>query len=121
MEKDFTIEITKAQLLNQQYNSMVANNWCLVNARIYNASHTRYRKIRLVMNVDADDLYEYYYNDTLTEEENDRGYSKSEILNVAREWAWSSLDSWVESYTNVKEAYDNARKTIETYNTCGTW
>ena len=122
MEKDFKVQITTAQLLNQQYNSMVSNNWCLVNARIYNKDHTRYRKIKLVELIDADDLYEYYYDDSMTEEENlNRRYVDEHILSMAKGLACEDFYARVKDYNNCQEAYDYARKTIERYNECGRW
>lgn len=119
--KDATVEITRAQLLNRQYTSYCANNWILINARIYNKDHTRYRKIKLVINLDADDLYERFYDGELPEYENDRGYTKHEMLDYAREVAYFTLEGYINSYDDVQEAYDYAAKTIERYNQCGTW
>ena len=121
MEKDFEVQVTKAQLLNQQYNSMVSNNWCLVNARIYNKDRTRYRKIKLVECIDADDLYEYYYDDEKSEEENDRGYTKQEILWMAKENALFTIEAYMNNYDDTKDVYNYANETIEKYNRCGTW
>lgn len=121
MAKDFTIEVTKAQLLNQQYNSMVSNNWCEVNARIYNKDHTYYRKIKVIECIDADDLYDYYYDDEKSEEENYRGYTKKEILDMARESTFFTLESYVKSFDDVDDVYNYANSTIEKYNQCGTW
>jgi len=117
--QDFSIDITKATLRWQQYNSMVANNWCLVNVKVFNQDRTRYRKFKAVILIDSDDLYEHYYDEDLSEIENEeRGYTKSEILAMARELAYNSFEGLIKSYNDYKEALAWCNETIERYNRC---
>ena len=116
------IGITQASILNKQHNDMVSNNWVLVRARIYNEDGTRFKRIKEVVLIDSDDLYEYYYDDSMTEEENlNRRYIDEHILSMAKGIACEDFYARVKDYDNCQEAYDYARETIERYNECGRW
>jgi len=114
------IEITKRELLWEQYNSMVANNYILCYGRIINDENTRFRKFKMVVMIDEDDLYEYYYDDNKTEQENlDRVYTKQDKLDYASEIAINTACGMITKYDNQRqldEFYDYCYQTISDYN-----
>lgn len=120
--KDCTLEVSKRELLNQQYNSMVANNWCKINFKLFNKDRSRVRKFFLIVMVDAEDLYEYYRDEDLPAEENEnRPFSKKDILDYAAELAYDTVEGYIKDYYNYPGLQEVIKDSIDKYNQCGRW
>lgn len=103
------IEYTKINLLYEQNNDMCHNYYYIYYGRIYNDTHTRYRKFKYVEMFDIFDLQEYYDKDYITKED-------------IRNYALTSENSYLLSINDyndtkhLKEFYDYCRESIERYN-----
>lgn len=111
MTKDFTVELTKSKKLLEVNNCMCHNYYYLFYGRIYNKNKTRFRRFKFVTITDAEDVFEYYEKDFLT---------NKEIKNYIDEYAWTTCDSQayylIKSYDDCQEFYDWCNETIDKYN-----
>lgn len=105
MKDDFSIQVTKTQLLQHLDNEMVTNWYYLIYVRIYNKDKTKYRPAKLVVSFDAEELQEF----------TDGPYTKQDIKDYRDELAANYFD-FIESYDKTKIFYEMCNETIINYN-----
>lgn len=103
---DYSVKVTKRQLLRRRQNDMENNWYYLIHGRIYNADKTRYRKYRFVVMFDGDDLWEYYRKDNISERE---------ISEYVDEMIFS-FTQYIKGYNDVQEFVEICNQSIRRYN-----
>lgn len=98
-------EITKVNLIKTCNNDMQYCKYYMVYFKLYNEDKTRYYKMHFIMQIDMQDVQEYYEKDRITSKEwND--YKK--------EIAFTLVDNY--NYNNIQKCCDYCNETIRNWN-----
>lgn len=106
LTKDFSVEITKKQKLDEVCNSMCHNFYWLVYGRIYNADKTRMRKFKVVISYDIFDIQENFDKERISQADH------KEYVEESTFWFTQNIIS----YNDCKTFFDECNQTIENWN-----
>lgn len=100
-------KITKRTLLREINNEMCHNYYYLVNGKMYNDTHTKYKHFKFVVFFDIYDVYEWY--------EDKQAFTKADIREYLDVLIGSYLD-YIKSFDDCDEFYAVCSQTIKDYN-----
>lgn len=99
-------KITKINLIKTCNNDMQFCKYYMVYFRLYNKEHTRYYKMHFIMQIDIQDVQEYYEKEIIT---------KAEWDDYRNEIACSIIESGNFNYDNIQECCNYCNETIKAF------
>jgi hypothetical protein len=102
-------EITRIEKLYETNNDMEHHYWYLVHLRIINKEHTKYKKIRYVIDFDSFEIQEYFEQEFYTKQ-NINEYKNELASNVVYLYLKDDI------FHNCNELIEYAQNTINNYN-----
>lgn len=101
-------DITKINLIKTCNNDMQYCKYYMVYCRLYNKGKTKYYRMHFIMQLDIQDVQEYYDKMTIT---------KSDWNEYKYESAYGIVNQY--NYNNINSFCDYCNKTLENWNRCG--